>query len=97
MYIGQHQNISAENDLSRSDKVVYVRSELDSYADTIVTEDNCCIFQHTGKYRDVSPYRDDYEAIKGVPIVHAELLGSQNRQVKLIFWFCMNHCEWVTY
>ena len=28
--------------------------------------------QYTGKENDLSPYRDDYEFIKVLPIVHAE-------------------------
>ena len=51
---------------------MYCRSELDSDADTTVTGSNFCILQYTGKKYYVSPYRDDYEAIKGVLIVHAE-------------------------
>jgi hypothetical protein len=45
--------------------------ELDSHADTIVEGSNCVILQYTGKECDVSPYRDDYESITNVPIVHA--------------------------
>ena len=47
------------------------RCELDSHADTIVAGSNCVILQYTGKECDVSPYRDDYESITNVPIVHA--------------------------
>ena len=49
----------------------YGRCELDSHADTNVAGSNCVILQYTGKECDVSPYRDDYEAISNVPIVHA--------------------------
>ena len=47
------------------------RIELDSHADTIVAGSNCVILQYTGKECDVSPYRDDYESVSNVPIVHA--------------------------
>ena len=47
------------------------KCELDSHADTTVAGSNCVILQYTGKECDVSPYRGDYESIKGVPIVHA--------------------------
>ena len=46
---GQRRNTSSEKDTSRSYKVVYGRSELDSHADTTVTGANCCILQYTGK------------------------------------------------
>ena len=49
----------------------YGRCELDSHADTNVAGSNCVILQYTGKECDVSPYRDDYESISNVPIVHA--------------------------
>ena len=45
------------------------RIELDSHADTIVLGSNCVILHHTGKVCEVSPYSDDYEAIKNVPVV----------------------------
>ena len=50
---------------------VYGACELDSHADTIVAGKNCIILSYTGKECDVSPYRDDYESIKNVPIVTA--------------------------
>ena len=45
--------------------------ELDSHADTNVAGSNCVILHYTGKECDVSPYRDDYESISNIPIVHA--------------------------
>ena len=50
---------------------VYGACELDSHADTIVAGKNCVILSYTGQECDVSPYRDDYESIKNVPIVNA--------------------------
>ena len=32
---------------------------------------HCVILQYTGKECDVAPYRDDYESVPNVPIVHA--------------------------
>ena len=52
-------------------KRTFGRCELDSHADTIVAGSNCVILQYTGKECDVSPYRDDYDSISNVPIVHA--------------------------
>ena len=45
--------------------------ELDLHAETIVAGSNGIILQYTGKECDVSPYRDDYESVSNVPIVHA--------------------------
>ena len=50
---------------------MYGRTELDSHADSIVAGSNCCIMHYTNRECDVSPYRDDYEPIKNVPIVQA--------------------------
>ena len=63
---------SEANYSSMSDKVLYGISELGYHADTTVAGYNCCILQYTGKQCDVSPYHEEYEAIKCVPIVHAE-------------------------
>ena len=46
---GKHQIISAAKDSSRSEKVVYGRSELNYYADTTVEGVNLCILRYTGK------------------------------------------------
>ena len=70
VHTGQRRIISAAKYLSRSDKVVYGRSELDYHDDTTVTYANCCIFYYTAKECDVSPYCDNYEYIKVVPILH---------------------------
>jgi hypothetical protein len=51
--------------------VVYGHMEMDSHADTIVCGSNCVIMHFTGKECDVSPYTEEYESIKGVPIVQA--------------------------
>ena len=69
---GQGRIISSEKYSSRSDKVVYGRSELDYHADTKVAGANFCVLQYTGKECDVSPYSDYYEAIKGVTILNEE-------------------------
>ena len=71
VHTGQCRIISAVKDPSSSDKVVYGRRELDSHADTTVTGANFCKLQYTGKQCDVSPYSDDYKAIKGATPVHA--------------------------
>ena len=47
------------------------RIELDSHADKIVLGSNFTPIQYSGRKCDVSPYTDDYEAIKSVPIANA--------------------------
>lgn len=49
----------------------YGRSELDSHADTIVAGKNCVVLKYTAKTCEVSPYSDDYEPVKNVPVVQA--------------------------
>ena len=44
---------------------------MDNHANTYVAGSNCIILQYTGKECDVSSYRDDYDSIQNVPIVHA--------------------------
>ena len=60
---------SSMSKLSKS--TVYGNCELDSHADSIVAGKNCVILTYSGKECDVSPYREDYESIKNVPIVTA--------------------------
>ena len=67
------RRISSSNTFSSSTKsnIIYSKCELDSHADTTVAGANCIILSYTGKECDVSPYRDDYESIKNIPIVTA--------------------------
>ena len=50
-------------------EVVVGHLEHDSHADTIVLGQNAIILGYTGRECEVSPYTDQYESIKGVPIV----------------------------
>ena len=43
---------------------------MDSHANTIVPGKNCVVLEYSGKECDVSPYREDYEAMKNVPIAN---------------------------
>ena len=47
------------------------RIELDTHAGKIVFGQNFILLSETGLECDVSPYTDEYEAIKNVPIVSA--------------------------
>ena len=63
--------IASSQRTKQNNTKVYGNCELDSHADTIVAGKNCIILSYTGKECDVSPYREDYESIKNVPIVTA--------------------------
>ena len=60
VHSGQLHIIQSEKDLSRTEKVVYSRSELGSNVDTMFAGANFCILQHTTIYFDVSPYCENY-------------------------------------
>ena len=64
------------------------RPAADSHANTIVLGSNCVILHHTGKVCKVSPYLDDYEAIKTVPVVCGMVLWTDtedNQEYILVF------------
>ena len=61
----------ASSKTETSNGIHYSNCELDSHADSIVCGKNCVILNYTGKECDVTPYREDYESIKNVPIVTA--------------------------
>lgn len=44
------------------------RCELDSHADTIVAGNNCVVLELTGKTVSVTPFSEEYSAIKDVPV-----------------------------
>ena len=67
---GKRRTISSARDSSKSNKVVYDRSDWYYTADTTDTGSNCYILQYTVKWCDLSPYCDDCESNKGIPIVH---------------------------
>ena len=48
---------------------VHGRVELDSHANTTVLGSNCMVLAYTGKECEVSPYADEYDAIRNVPVV----------------------------
>ena len=48
------------------------RCELDYHGNTIVAGLNCVILQYTVKECNVKPYRDDYESVSNISIVHAD-------------------------
>ena len=62
---------SSSSNAKNKNEIVYSRCESDSHADTTAAGANCVILNYTGKMCDVSAYRDDYEAVRDVPIVNA--------------------------
>ena len=75
-------------------KIIHGRCEIDNHADTCVAGSNCTILQYTGKVCDVSPYRDDYESIKNVPIVNAATAW-QSTFTGQIYILVINECIWM--
>ena len=67
---------------------------MDSHADTIVAGRNCIILQYTGKECDVAPYRDDYEAVRNIPIVHAAT-GWQSPVTGQTYILVLNEALWM--
>ena len=75
-------------------KIIHGRCEVDNHADTCVAGSNCTILQYTGKVCDVSPYRDDYESIKNVPIVNAATAW-QSTLTGQFYILVINECIWM--
>ena len=57
--------------IGATNTVNHGRIELDIHAETIVFGQSFIFLPDTGRECDVSPYTDEYEAIKNVPIVSA--------------------------
>ena len=55
----------------KSEAGFVARCEMDSHADTCVAGPNFVVDEYTGENCDVVPYSNDYQPIKGVPIVNA--------------------------
>jgi hypothetical protein len=75
-------------------KNIHGKCEVDNHADTCVAGSNCVILEYTGKECDVSPYRDDYDAIQNVPIVHAATAW-QSKETGQTYILVMNECIWM--
>ena len=85
---------STHSHSKRSDAVVHGRCESDSHADTIAAGANCIILEYTGKECDVSPYSDNYEAVKNVPIVHAATAW-QSRETGQTYILILHEALWM--
>ena len=57
--------------IGATNTIKYGRIELDTHADRIVFGNIFILLSETGREFNVSPYTDEYEAIKNVPIVLA--------------------------
>jgi hypothetical protein len=85
------RKISAQG---RAPPGVYSQLELDSHADTIICGSNCIVMHFTGKYCDVSPYTDAYEAMKSVPIIQA-VTAYDNPETGEISIIILNEAIWM--
>jgi hypothetical protein len=54
--------------IHQQDMHVEAKSELDSHADTTVTESNCRVLEYTEKSCDVYPFSNSYEPLTQIPI-----------------------------
>ena len=64
------QNKSRRETLPRThQQSVHGRVEMDSHADTTVLGSNCVVLAYTGKECEVSPYADEYDTIRNIPVV----------------------------
>ena len=66
---GIHNQSKRESLPHTCQQPVHGRVELDSHADTTVLGSNCVVLAYTGKECEVSPYADEYDAIRNIPIV----------------------------
>ena len=81
-------------EVHQTPEVVYGKCESDSHADTIAAGANCVVLNYTGKGCDVSPYRDDYEAVKNAPIVNAATAW-QSHQTGQTYILVFNEALWM--
>ena len=71
---GSRRQISVAQHTSSSPAATHhAKCELDSHADTIVAGKNCVVLSYTGQVCDVTPYREDYNAICNVPVAQVAM------------------------
>ena len=70
LFSGPRRIISSSSSSPTNKTIYHGKCKLDSHADTIVAGRNCVVLNYVGKECDVTAYRDDYEAIKNVPIAN---------------------------
>ena len=75
-------------------KVTSAKCELDSHTDTTVAGANCIILSYTGKFFDVTPYREDYEAVTNISIVTAATEG-QSPSTGQTYILVFNEALWM--
>ena len=68
------------------------RIYLDTHVDTIVLGQSFILLSKTGRECDVSPYTDEYEAIKNVPIVSAAIAWTSLELAETFIIICMKDC-----
>ena len=69
---------------------------MDSHADTTVLGSNCVVLAYTGKEGEVSPYADEYDAIRNVPEVTGEQCGPTLRMVHQFSLYSTKPSGWGT-
>ena len=69
---------------------------MDSHADTTVMGSNCVVLAYTGKECEVSPYADEYDVIRNVPVVTGQQCGPTLRMVRQLSLYSMKPSVWET-
>ena len=71
------------------------RCEMDSHADTCVAGPNFVVDEYTGENCDVTPYSNEYQPIKDVPIMNASTAHTDSETGKTVIlrlnqvlWYC---------
>ena len=75
---------------------VHGRVEMDSHADTTVLGSNCVVLAYTGKECEVSPYADEYDAIRNVPVVTGVTVWTTLRMVCQFSLYSTKPSGWET-
>ena len=89
--LGDHRISSAHREQVLTRETFYVRTELDSHANTTVAGRNCVPIWHTERSCDVAPFSDTYEPMKDVAIVYAAtgFTFITGRHYVLVFHECL--------
>ena len=88
------RRISTVRKKAKVNPIVQGKIEMDSHADTTVAGANCCILSYTGKECDVSPYQEDYDAIKNIPIVTAATAW-QSQHTGQVYILVLHEALWM--
>ena len=81
------QSVTIASTLSRNDRHISGKMEMDSHADTCVAGKNCIVLNYTDRSCDVLPYSSEYDAVKNVNVVTAATGYTSSRGLQYILVF----------